>query len=265
MTRGDEDAELHKQWCVGKLPPGAPSPLLTKDDISAEVNKMMEAWREHNSEGTDMNGLTPQAVFVQCSPASGFPRISEEQLAVATAQHFENERIEAGGIIELRDGSRYSHPLLIALAQQRREVVRLRHDHSFVIVLPDQKGEESIKAPRRTRVGAADPDELEHQMELQNRIRKIAGATVKPLEYDPGAQFEDAGAMPDQPQTQVILPAEYIAKNQEVPSLHELEPFSPVMEELSEPKKEIGSVEFQMKEERYKKLGRRLGLAYLDE
>jgi hypothetical protein len=102
-------------------------------------------------------------------------------------------------------------------------------------------------------------------MELQNRIRKIAGATVKPLEYDPGAQFEDAGAMPDQPQTQVILPAEYIAKNQEVPSLHELEPFSPVMEELSEPKKEIGSVEFQMKEERYKKLGRRLGLAYLDE
>jgi len=236
MTRGDEDAALHKQWCVGKLAPGAPSPLLTKDDVLAEVNKMMEAWREHNSEGTDMNGLTPHAVFVQCAPACGFPRISEEQLAVATAQHFENERIEIGGIIELRDGTRYSHPLLIPLAGQKREVVRLRHDHSFVTVLPAQKGEESIKAPRRTRVGANDPDELARQMELQNRVRKIAGTTVKPLEYDPGAQFEDANAAPEQPKTQVIRPEEFIT-GQADPA----------------PGKEIGSVEFLMENDRYKR------------
>ena len=102
MTHGDEDAEKHKRWCVGKLAPGEPSPLLTRDEVLAEVNKMMEAWREHNSEGTDMCGLTPRAVFVQCAPPSGFPRISEEQLAFATAQHFENEHIETGGIIELR-------------------------------------------------------------------------------------------------------------------------------------------------------------------
>ena len=96
MTHGDADSEKHKQWCVGKLAPGARSPLLTKDEVLAEVNKMMEAWRGHNSKGTDMNGLTPHAVFVQCAPAAGFPRISEEQLALATAQHFENERVETG-------------------------------------------------------------------------------------------------------------------------------------------------------------------------
>jgi hypothetical protein len=235
MTHGDADAEKHKQWCVGKLSPGAASPLLTKDAVLAEVNKMMEAWREHNSEGTDMNGLTPRAVFVQCAPASGFPRISEEQLALATAQHFENERIETGGIIELRDGSRYSHPLLIPLAGQKREVARLRHDHSFVIVLPAQKGAESIKAPRNKPVGANDPDNLARKMESLNRVNKIAGAIVKPLEYDPGAQFEDASAAPEPPKTQVIRPAEFVTEQADLA-----------------PGTEIGSVEFLMEKDRYK-------------
>jgi hypothetical protein len=235
MTRGDEDAELHKQWCIGKLAPGARSPLLTKDEVLAEVNKMMEAWRKHNSEGTDMNGLTPHAVFVQCTPASGFPRISEEQLALATAQHFENERIETGGIIELRDGSRYSHPLLIPLAGQKREVVRLRHDRSFVTVLPVQKGEESIKAPRRTRVGMKEPDQLAAQIEIQNRILKIAGETTKVLDYDPGSQFVESSPQPEA--VQVIRPSEYVAGNQEL---------------APAPESEIGSVEFLMEHDRYK-------------
>ena len=78
-------------------------------------------------------------MFTQCSPQSGFPQISEDDLAFATAQHFENERIEIGGIIELRKGERYFHPLLIPLAGQKREVVRLRNDHSFITVLPAPK------------------------------------------------------------------------------------------------------------------------------
>jgi hypothetical protein len=197
MTHGDEDAERHKRWCVGKLAPGGRSPLLTREEVLAEINKMMEAWREHNSEGTDMCGLTPRAVFVQCSPASGFPRISEDQLALATAQHFENERIGKGGIIELRDGSRYSHPLLVGIAGQKREVVRLRHDHSFVTVLPAQKGEETIIAARRVRVGMKDSDELARQMELQNRVNKLAGRPIKPLEYDPASQFAAAQEAPE--------------------------------------------------------------------
>jgi hypothetical protein len=194
-----------------------------------------------------MHGLTPQAVFVQCAPASGFPRISEEQLALATAQHFENEHIETGGIIELRDGSRYSHPLLIPLAGQKREVVRLRHDRSFVTVLPAQKGEESINAPRRTRVGVSDPDELARQMELQNRILKIAGTTVKPLEYDPGARFEGPKAAPEQPKVQVIRPEEFIPEQAD-----------------PAPGTEIGSVEFLMENDRYKRRAKPMAFADLE-
>jgi hypothetical protein len=222
MTRGDKDAEKHKLWCVGKVTPGEPSPLLTRDEVLAEVNKMMDAWREHNSEGTDMCGLTPRAVFVQCSPPSGFRRISEDELAFATAQHFENERIETGGIIELRDGSRYSHPLLIGLAGQKREVVRLRHDHSFITVLPAQKGEQTITAPRRARVGTKDPDELARQMELQNRVNKLAGEFTKAMEYDPGSQFMEAPKA-----SQVIHPSEFMAA-QEAP-----EPEPPDFPEIS--------------------------------
>ncbi len=246
----DEYAEKHKRWCVGKVAPGEPSPLLTRDEVLAEVNKMMESWREHNSEGTDMHGLTPRAVFVQCGPACGFPRISEEQLALATAQHFENERIETGGIIELRDGSRYSHPLLIPLAGQKREVVRLRHDHSFVTVLPAQKGDESISAPRRVRVGMKDPDELARQMELQNRVNKLAGATVKPLEYDPGSQFEDSISKTEPTKgVQIIRPSEFVT-GQEPP------PIAPGCE--------IGSVEFMMENDRYKSRVKPLDFADLE-
>jgi hypothetical protein len=201
-----------------------------------EVNKMMDAWREHNSQGTDMCGLSPRAVFVQCSPASGFPRISEEQLALATAQHFENERIEKGGIIELRDGSRYSHPLLMGMAGRKREVVRLRHDYSFITVLPAQKGEETITAPRRVRVGMNDPDELARQMELQNRVNKLAGATVRPLEYDPGSRLPDVEPKNEALKAvQVIRPSEFMAA-QNGP-----EPETPKALDFPE----IGSVEWQ--------------------
>jgi hypothetical protein len=236
MTHGDEDAERHKRWCVGKLAPGERSPLLTRDELLADVNKMMDAWREHNSQGTDMCGLTPHAVFIQCSPVSGFRRISDDDLAFATAQHFENEHIEKGGIITLPDGVRYAHPLLIRTAGQKREVVRLRHDHSFITVLPAQKGEEPIVAPRRIRVGMNDPDELARQMELQNRVNKMAGATVKPMEYDPGSHSPDVGPNNEVPKAvQVIPPSEFMAAQEAPePEAHEALDFP-----------EIGSVEWQ--------------------
>lgn len=237
MTRGDADAERHKLWCVGQLAPGEPSPLLTRDEILVEVNKMMEAWRDHNSEGTDMYGLTPRAVFAQCSPQSGFPQISEDDLAFATAQHFENERIEIGGIIELRKGERYFHPLLIPLAGQKREVVRLRNDHSFITVLPASKGEETIVAQRRARVGMNEPDELSRAMELQNRLCKLAGEFTKPLEYDPGAQFPDAEPRSERSKSvDVIQPSESIAAHEAPPLGHP----------------ETSSVEYLMEHDRYK-------------
>lgn len=237
MTRGDAEAERHTLWCLGKLAPGEPSPLLTRDEVFAEVNKMMDAWRGHNSDGTDMNGLTPHAVFVQCSPPSGFRRISGDDLDFATAEHFENKHIAQGGIIELKDGSRYSHPLLLGLAGQRREVVRPRHDHSYIDVLPAQKGETKIRADRRARVGMKDPDELARKMEFQNRLEKLAGAAVKPLDYGP--KFLDASPEPEAPKaTMVIHPSEFFAAQEAAPPT---------------PEQEISEAEFRMEHDRCKK------------
>jgi hypothetical protein len=248
MTHGDADVEKHKLWCVGKLALGEGSPLLNKDQLLVETDKMMEAWRDHNSQGTDMCGLTPRAVFVQCSPPSGFRRISEDDLAFATAQHFENQAIKLGGIIELRDGSRYSHPLLNDLAGETREVVRLRHDHLFVTVLPAKQGEEAIIAPRRVRVGTKDPDELSRQSELQARLRKLTGAMVKPLEYEPGVQFEAAESQV--PKTvETIHPAESVT-GQDAPPIA--------------PEHEVGSVEYLMEHDRYQKRVKRMDFADLE-
>jgi hypothetical protein len=227
MTHGDAEAECHKLWCVGSLAPGERSPLMTRDEIFSEVNKTMEAWRQHNSEGTDMCGMTPHAVFTQCAPVSGFRQISEDQLAFATAKHFENQLIRQGGIIELPGGLKYFHASLAPLAGQKREVARLRHDHSFITVLPAQKGQPEIIAPRRIRVGMKDEQELSRQMELHKRIEKIVGESVKPLEYDPGSQFVEAPKA-----SQVIHPSEFMAA-QEAP-----EPDAPDFPET-------GSVEWQ--------------------
>jgi hypothetical protein len=67
-----------------------------------------------------------------------------------------------------------------------------------------------------------DPDELARQMELQNRLRKLAGAIVKPLEYDPGSQLPDV-----------------VPKNEAAAPAPEHD--------------EIGSVEYLMEHDRYKR------------
>jgi hypothetical protein len=117
-------------------------------------------------------------------------------------------------------------------------------------------------------------------MELQKRVYKVAGATVKPLEYEPGSQYVDTGSQSKA--VQVIRPAEYIAGNHElapaaegeIPPLHELEEFSPVMEEFPcktraealppTPEREIGSVEYLMEHDRYKRRVKTLDFADLE-
>jgi hypothetical protein len=78
-----------------------------------------------------------------------------------------------------------------------------------------------------------DPDELARQMELQNRINKLAGETVKPLEYHPGSQLPD------------------VAPKDEAPS--------PALQH-----DEIGSVEYLMEHDRYKRRAKPLDFADLE-
>jgi len=50
-------------------------------------------------------------------------------------------------------------------------------------------------------MGVNDHDELSRQMELQTRLRKLTGAMVMPLEYDPGAQFPDVEPKSEPPRS----------------------------------------------------------------
>jgi hypothetical protein len=167
----------HILWLDGQR---RTTPLLSRSQLLEHVNGWMDAWREHSSEGTDMHGLSPRAVFVHNTPVGGFKRIPDEQLAIATAEHYKDETIALGGIIELPDGTRYSHPLLTEYVGECREVIRLRYDHSRISVLPDQKGEEIIVAPRRVRVGTNDQAELARQSEMHGKVKNLIAGFAAP-------------------------------------------------------------------------------------
>jgi hypothetical protein len=96
-----------------------------------------------------------------------------------------------------------------------------------------------------------DPDELARQMELQQRVNKLAGPTVKPLEYDPGSRLPDVAVKDEAPKAvQVIRPSEFMAAQQSPPLA---------------PDREIGSVEYLMEHDRYKRRVKPLGFADLEE
>jgi hypothetical protein len=208
MTDADARVAAHKQWVrTGQ----GESPLLSRDQLLDRINQFMAEFRQRPSDGNDMDGFAPEAVFRQNTPAGGFRRISDEELAWKTAEHF-SVLINKGGIVQLRDGKRYSAPELLLIAGQHREAVRLRHDHEQISVLPSAKGEAVIIAKRRVRVGVDDPDQLASAMELQTRLRKLAGQFTKPLDYDPGSQFVDGNSKVEAPKaSQAIHPSEFMA------------------------------------------------------
>lgn len=235
MTDADARVALHKQRV--RTGQGEP-PLLSREQLLERLNQFMTEFRERPSEGSDMDGFAPAAVLRQNAPPGGFRRISDEELAWKTAEHF-SVLVAKGGIIQLRDGKRYSDPQLLLIQGEHREVVRLRNDHEQISVLPSAKGEDPIIAKRRGRVGVDDPDQLSREMELQNRLRKLVGEMVKPLEYDPGSQFLAVNSPQEAPKAaQVIHPSEFMAVQEAPPPA---------------PQREIGSVEFLMEHDRYKR------------
>ncbi len=139
--------------------------------------------------------------------------------------------IRKGGVVGLGDGRRYSDPQLLLIQGEHREVVRLRHDHEQISVLPSAKGEEVIIAKRRTRVSCSDADELARQMQLQQRVRRIVGETVRPLEYDPNYQYQEESPKA----VQVIHPSEFISAQEAPPPT---------------PEREISGAEFLMERDR---------------
>jgi hypothetical protein len=179
MSPGDAQLAEHQRWLQGHQ---RETPLLSIDQALLKINQWMESWRDHESGGTDMRGLSPRAMFNHNIPPEGFRKLTEEEIAWHTAEHFPNRLIEGGGIVTLPDGSRYSAPELVLIQGERREAVRLRDDHSKISVLPAVKGESVIVAARRKRVGTHDEENLARQMELKARLLQLAGKMIEPME-----------------------------------------------------------------------------------
>ena len=244
ITDADQRVAQHKAWIrTGQ----GEAPLLSRDQLLERINQFMAEFRQRPSDGNDMDGFAPEAVFRQNTPAEGFRRITDEQLMWHTAEHFE-VLIGKGGIIQLRDGTRYSDPQLLLIQGERREVARARHDHEQISVLPRARGEQVIIAKRRVRVGINDADELARQMELQARLRKLTGVMVKPLEYDPGSRFAAVESEPAKA-TDMIQPSEFVSAQEASPL---------------DPSREIGSVKYLMEHDRYKKWVKALDFADLE-
>lgn len=162
LSDGDAQQREHEEWIRGKRPS---TPLLSRDELLDKFREFFRAWREdHQSDGTDMQQLTPQMVFERNRHPEGFSQVSREDLDRLTARVYHDRLVQTAGLIEISEGNYvvtkyYSHELLF-IQGQRRTVLRSRTDRSRITVLGARPGEKDIIAPVMPRVGTADPELL---------------------------------------------------------------------------------------------------------
>jgi len=169
MTPGDRHAAEHMDFVAGRR---LSTPLLSKEQLLEHINAWMEEWRTHPSTGTDMNGLSPRAVFLRETPPEGFRKPDDAERRLLSAEWYPNRMISAGGIVELPDGSRYGLPgELKELQGFKRHIVRMPDDRSLIIVKALRKGQPDVIAHLRPRLGIDDPG-LGAWMESQQRVRR---------------------------------------------------------------------------------------------
>jgi hypothetical protein len=252
-THGDEDKAEHIEWARGNCG-GRPPCLMSSTQLAAWVGERITWWREHPSEGTDMRGLSPRAVFVHNTPSQGFTQLSEEDFAIKFAETFPDELIECGGIVTLPDKSRYSSPLLTLIPKgELRTVKRFRHEKNFIVVLPTRSDDEAIIADRRGRYGA-DTEATGAEIERQKHMRKVVAEFYGKQESSAGGQVSGQNSEfripnPDSssissvewqaerihispPVAAMDLTEDPFAAERSTPELHEMEAFDLTMEEM---------------------------------
>lgn len=177
--RFDQQWKMHEEWISGKSPSTGLVPLTR---IHAWFEQVVDDYNHKPSGANGLKGLSPAAAYQEFASDADRERrkLSEGEITLAFAEMFEQRTIQTGGIIELKDGMRYSHPSLLAIQGQKRDVKRSRNDRSYVIVLPAWKGEEPVVAVRRERVGHHDPEKLSQQVELLASIKKTVIAALPP-------------------------------------------------------------------------------------
>jgi hypothetical protein len=149
-----------------------------------EAERRIAQWVEEinlaYTEARGCNGLTRLAAFRQFQPpADEIAQRKPNQAALDLAFAEKDERaIREGGIIELKDGARYSHPQLIEWRLRlgsgaKIPVMRYRRNPELLTVSPP--GAEPFIAERRRIVGTKDEALLSDEIEKLAHIRKVVG------------------------------------------------------------------------------------------
>ncbi len=181
LSSAAEQLRTHEDYCHGRA---KTTPLLSREELLQRYQQFFAEWREHQSEGTDMNGLTPSIVFRRETPAEGFRRVTQQELDRITARVYENVLVQPGGHIDIPEGNYrktryYSHELVL-IQGQRRTVERSRIDRSRIYVLPARPGDDEIVVPAVPRVGTGDPGLLSKAMAEKRFSRNLLRAATEP-------------------------------------------------------------------------------------
>lgn len=200
--RFDAAWEQHKQWIRGKA---TTTGLIPLSEIAAWFSDVVEKYNHAPSAANGLLGLSPAAGYQQFSTDEerALRVVEPGDLTLAFAENFSARTVMQGGIIQLPDGLRYSHPALLFIQGQARDIKRARHDKSFICVIQRDKSEELIVAPRRQRVGIHDSNALAQQSELLASIRKTISASIA---IPPRAVIASSPRTPSDPAVGVSSP-----------------------------------------------------------
>jgi len=149
-----------------------------------EAERLIAQWVERinlaDTEAKGCNGLTRFAAFRQFQPPTEeIAQRKPNRAALDLAFAEQDERaIREGGIIELKDGARYSCPQLnewrLRLGSDVKvPVMRYRRDPLHLVVSPP--GTEPFTAERRAIVGTKDEALLLDEIEKLAHVRKVLG------------------------------------------------------------------------------------------
>jgi transposase InsO family protein len=172
------DAQLaeHEALLRGKA---KSTPLITLSEGRLWLIQNVEKYNCTPSRANGLRGLAPMAAYRAFATDEDRERRRVEPglLLLAFAESFPGVAIRQGGVIELK-GVRYSDPQLLLLQGERRDIRRIRHDKSFIVTIPAFKGESPVVARRRVPVGTHDAESLSVQCELLASVRKIVAESM---------------------------------------------------------------------------------------
>ncbi len=167
--------------------------LLSIQSVEHIVARWVNELNTCETRAKGCHGLTRLAAFNQFRPTEfeiARRKPGEALLDLAFAER-DQRTIQPGGVIELKDGKRYSDFDLVGWVGEKVEVLRYRRDPSTLQVFaPGQEG--PVIAHLRRAVGTNEPDVLSEEIAKLQHARKVLAREETPLP----AQGPEDGAKP---------------------------------------------------------------------